>query len=115
LFLGGFFISDGCLPMLRAFVLICISCAMLGAFPALAQDKPPPPKPPDSKLQIITGGEKNVVPLHCSSATPNAFSFTNQANVTPSTLTASNIVQLSGFNWGFLPKPRKASFQSYDK
>jgi hypothetical protein len=40
----------------------------------------------------------NPVPMQCSSATPVAFSFTNQANVAVSTLTTSNIVQLTGFN-----------------
>lgn len=34
----------------------------------------------------------------CSDATPTAFSLTNQSNVTVSTLTTSNIVQVTGFS-----------------
>jgi hypothetical protein len=34
----------------------------------------------------------------CSDTTPDAFSFTNQTNVSTSTLTNSDIIQLSGFN-----------------
>jgi hypothetical protein len=50
-------------------------------------------------LEYCNGTAWNVVQAAaCSNAVPNAFSFTNLANQTTSTLVTSNIVQVTGMN-----------------
>ncbi len=47
----------------------------------------------DRNLAVVV-----TAPAPCSDATPNAFTFADQANASTSTLTTSDIVQLTGFN-----------------